>query len=302
MAAPNVYQMVTDRIIKDLESGVIPWEKPWINTSGTEVARSHNDGRVYSLLNQMLVGIPGEYVTFKQAQKEGGHIKKGAKAMCVVFFKIHYKEVKDKDGNVVLMEDGSEKTASVPVLKYSNVFNLEDTEGLEKKFVQSKGPVTDNLPMTEIDAAMGKYLESSGVTLRHYEQGRSYYSPAQDEVILPHMNQFENVESYYATLFHELGHSTGHQKRLAREFGNQFGDDKYSREELVAEITSAVLCNHFGIDTAKVNRNTAGYIQHWLKAIKEDNHMIVVAAGRAEKAVNMILGLAPERNQEEPAA
>lgn len=297
----NVYQMVTDRIIKDLESGNIPWEKPWINTSGTDVARSHGDGRCYSLLNQMLVGIPGEYVTWNQAKKEGGHIKKGAKSSWVVFFKTNYVEITDKDGKTVLTDAGDPMTKPVPILRYSNVFHIEDTEGITPKYVISKGPVSDNLPITEIDAAVSRYLTESGVKLRHYEQGQSYYSPGADEVILPHMNQFQNAESYYATLFHELGHSTGHKDRLAREMGKTFGDAKYSREELVAEITSAVLCNHFGIDTSKVQRNTAGYIQHWLKVLKEDNRMVVVASGRAEKAVNMILGITPETT-EEPAA
>ena len=297
----NVYQMVTDRIIAELQSGNIPWEKPWINTSGTEVARSHGDGRRYSLLNQMLVGIPGEYVTWNQATKEGGHIKKGAKSSWVVFFKTNYVEVTGKDGETILTETGDPMMKPVPILRYSNVFHIEDTEGVAPKYVISKGPASDNLPITEIDAAVEKYLTESGVTLRHYEQGRSYYSPSADEIILPHMNQFQNAESYYATLFHEMGHSTGHEKRLAREMGKAFGDAKYSREELVAEITSAVLCNHFGIDTSKIQRNTAGYIQHWLKVLKEDNRMVVTASSRAEKAVNLILGIKDEEQEAQPA-
>lgn len=99
-------------------------------------------------------------------------------------------------------------------------------------------------------------------------------------------------------LFHELGHSTGSESRLHRDMSGSFGDDKYSREELVAEITSAVLCNHFGIDTAKIQRNTAAYVQHWLKILKDDKRLIVTAAARAEKAVNLILNTQPEPIQE----
>ena len=282
--AVNVYQMVTDRIIAALESGTIPWEKPWINTSGTNVAVSHQDGRRYSLLNQMM------WITFKQAEKEGGHIKKGAKSSRVVFFKMMQKERTDRDGNTVIDEDGNPRMNQIPVLQYSCVFHIDDTEGIVRKYTTSQPMPSDNLPIATIDAALQDYLTRSGVTLRHYEQGRSYYSPSQDEIILPHMNQFDNAESYYATAFHEAGHSTGHPSRLARDFGHKFGDDLYSREELVAEITSAVLCNHFGIDTSKVQRNTAAYIQHWLKAIKEDNRMVVAAATKAEKAVKLILG------------
>ena len=288
--AVNVYQMVTDRIIAALESGTNPWEKPWINTSGTNVAVSHQDGRRYSLLNQMMLDIPGEWITFKQAEKEGGHIKKGAKSSRVVFFKMMQKERTDRDGNTVIDEDGNPRMNQIPVLQYSCVFHIDDTEGIVRKYTTSQPMPSDNLPIATIDAALQDYLTRSGVTLRHYEQGRSYYSPSQDEIILPHMNQFDNAESYYATAFHEAGHSTGHPSRLARDFGHKFGDDLYSREELVAEITSAVLCNHFGIDTSKVQRNTAAYIQHWLKAIKEDNRMVVAAATKAEKAVKLILG------------
>lgn len=295
---PDVYQIVTDRIISELEAGQIPWEKPWVNTSGTNVARSHNDGRVYSLLNQMILGIPGEYVTFEQAKKQGGHVKKGSKSRPVVFWRMFYKDRKDKQGNVIMGEDGKPMKESIPVLKYFSVFHLEDTEGIEPKYVFSKGMVADNHPIEDAQAAVDDYLSRSGVTLRHYEQNESYYSPAEDKIILAHMNQFHNPESYYATLFHELGHSTGTESRLHRDMSGSFGDDKYSREELVAEITSVVLCNHFGIDTAKIQRNTAAYVQHWLKILKDDKRLIVTAAARAEKAVNLILNAQPEPIQE----
>lgn len=291
---PDVYQLVTDRIISELEAGQIPREKPWVNTSGTNVARSHNDGRVYSLLNQMLVGIPGEYVTFEQAKKQGGHVKKGSKSRPVVFWSMYYKDRTDKQGNVIRDTDGNPVKEKIPVLKYFSVFHLEDTEGIEPKYVFSKGMIADNKPIEQAEAAANDYLTRSGVTLRHYEQNESYYTTAGDEIILPHMNQFKNAESYYATLFHELGHSTGHESRLNRDLSGSFGDDKYSKEELVAEITSAVLCNHFGIDTAKIQRNTAAYVQHWLKVLKSDKRLIVTAAARAEKAVNLILNIQPE--------
>ena len=294
---PDVFQIVTDRIIAQLEEGIIPWEKPWINTSGTNVAVSHNDGRAYSLINQIMLGIPGEYVTFEQARKQGGHIRKGAKARPVVYWTVLQKEVKGNDGTILLDENGKPKMNSIPFLKYYSVFHLEDTEGLTPKYVHSKGPVSDNLPIESIDAAISDYLGRSGVTLRNYEQGKSYYAPGSDTVVLPHMNQFKNVESYYATAFHELGHSTGHPSRLNRKGGMTFGDEGYSKEELVAEITSAVLCNHFGISTEKVERNTVAYIQSWLKALKNDPKLIVSAASRAEKAVNLILNQNPQKTE-----
>lgn len=288
---PDVYKIVTDRIIVQLETGIIPWEKPWVNTSGAKLAVSHNDGRVYSLLNQLILGIPGEYVTFDQAKRSGGHIKKGAKASPVVFWTVFHRDMLDSKGNPKIGADGKVMKEAIPYLKYYSVFHLEDTEGIEPKYVKSLGPVADNLPIESIDQAVTDYLNRSGVTLRNYEQGQSFYQQSEDLVVLPHMNQFRNVESYYAALFHELGHSTGHPSRLNRIKGAVFGDEAYSKEELVAEITSAVLCNHFGISTEKVERNTAAYIQGWLKVLKNDPKMIVSAASRAEKAVNLILNI-----------
>lgn len=297
MSGMSVYQIVTDRIISQLKQGIIPWEKPWVNTSGTNVARSHNDGRVYSILNQMILGIPGEYITFKQCLAAKGQVKKGAKSSPIVFWSMITKELKDKNGNAKTGKDGKVIIDTIPYLKYYSVFNLEDTEGIAPKYVFSKGPVADNVSIPEIDAAVTDYLTRSGVTLRHYEQGRSYYKPSADEIILPHMNQFKNAESYYATLFHEMGHSTGHEKRLKRKMGGIFGDEQYSAEELVAEITSAILCNHFNIASDKIERNTVAYVQNWLHALQNDPKMVVTAAGKAEKAVKLILNIQEGQNE-----
>ena len=284
MAKFDIYQMVTDRILTDLKNGTVPWEKPWTNTTGNTVARSHNDGRVYSLLNQMLLGIPGEYATFTQVNKEGGKVKKGAKQSVVVFYKLIQKKEKvtDDDGN-------EEETAGrkIPILRYSGVFHLDDTEGIKPKYVKSQGLNADNHTIDEIDAVVADYLHRSGVVLRHHEQDSAFYNTKSHEVIMPKLGQFGNSEAYYASLFHELGHSTG--KALGRDMSGQ--KEKYSREELVAEITSSVLCNHFGIDSAKLARNTSSYIKGWLKPLQDDPKMVVWAANRAEKAVNLILNI-----------
>lgn len=297
----NVYEIITERIVAQLNEGIIPWEKPWVNTSGNNVARSHNDGRIYSVLNQMLLGIPGEYITFKQVEAANGKIKKGAHQAPIFFWSIMSKERKDKDGNVKMGRDGNPMHDSIPFLKFYKVFHIEDTEGIKPKYVVSSGPVADNILIDEIEVAVQEYVGRAGLTLRHYEQGKAYYSPAHDEVIMPHMSQFHNAESYYAALFHELAHSTGAKKRLDRlgKKGMSFGSEVYSQEELVAEISSAVLCNHFGIDTAKVQRNTAAYIQNWLKVLQNDTKMVAGAAGKAEKAVKMILGLLDTKKEDD---
>lgn len=276
----DIYAKVTDRIIEQLEKGTIPWERPW---AGDGYAVSHVTGKPYSLLNQFLLGNPGEYVTFEQCKKEGGKIKKGAKARFVVFWKMLDAADKDSDGNIT--------TKQIPFLRYSNVFNLADTEGLRTKHFEEVH--NDNQPVEAAQRVLDAYIAREGIRLEHSNQGGAYYQPAADRIHLPLMEQFVSAEAYYDTAFHECTHSTGHQKRLDRDGvtgHQQFGSMDYSKEELVAEIGACTIINRLGMETEKTFRNNAAYIQNWLKALKGDKKLIVTAAGKAEKAVAYIFG------------
>lgn len=271
----DIHQEITNRIIAEIETGTIPWKKPWIARGG---AVSYKTGKPYSLLNQMLLGEPGEYVTYKQAQELGGQVRKGAKSKIVVF----WKQVKAED----------EETGEVklyPVLRYYNVFHIRDVDGLSPKH---EAPLPNCVsPSVRGTGIIHKYLIHSGVTLRHVAGDRAYYTPATDTVILPRREQFKSTAEYYSTAFHELSHSTGHASRLDRlDKVAAFGSDDYSKEELVAEIAAASLTYHAGLETASSFKNSAAYVQGWLTAIKNDKRLIVSAAGRAEKAVSLILG------------
>ena len=125
----DIYAVITDRIIVQLEKGTIPWKKPWIGV-GNSGAVSYSTGKPYSLLNQMLLEEPGEYITFKQVQQAGGKVKKGAKSKMVVFWKSLEKPQKDKAGNDVLDGDGKPLMKSIPYLQYFNVFHISDCEGV----------------------------------------------------------------------------------------------------------------------------------------------------------------------------
>lgn len=277
----DIYSEITNRIIAEMEQGTIPWQKPWV-ASGSCI--SYATGKPYSLLNQMILDKPGEYLTFNQIQAAGGRIKKGEKANMVVFWK--WLKVKDKD-------DETEK--EIPFLKYFNVFHLDQCEGIEGKHI--KGDEGEPLPASPADiddaaqAIADDYLQRSGVTLQHSEGDRAFYSPATDSVTLPKRIQFASTSEFYSTMFHELTHSTGHSSRLDRLSKVAcFGSEEYSKEELVAEIGAATLVNHVGLETASSFRNTAAYVQSWLKVLRNDKRMIVSAAGKAEKAVKLILG------------
>lgn len=278
----DVYSLVTDRILSMLEEGQIPWQKPWSGTFDGAISRS--TGKPYSLLNQMLLGKEGEYLTFKEVQRLGGKIKKGSKGNMVVFFKqvAITESEKNEDGEMV------EKKKNIPLLRYYYVYHIDDCEGIEPKY--NKEEVKSNLsPVKEAEKVLEDYYGRESVKLFVEKSDRAYYSPSNDEVHIPLMEQYKIVEEYYSTAFHETAHSTGHESRLKREFGSFFGSDQYSKEELVAEMSAAYLCNYCGLDNEKAFRNSVGYIQSWSKALRSDKKLIVSAASKAEKAVKYIL-------------
>lgn len=299
----DLYQEITDRIIEELEKGIIPWQKPW--TGVRTGAISHTTGRPYSLLNQFLLHVPGEYITFNQCKKEGGKVKKGAKAKMIVFWKVMVKPVLDKDGNQEYNEDGSKKVRGIPVLRYYNVFHITDCEGIDPKW-SSEEEETPASP-AQIDAAAQQtlmdYIKREGIRFEEERSNEAYYSPTFDKIHLPLMEQFDATAEYYSTAFHEATHSTGHKSRLDRfDEGAKiaaFGSVDYSKEELVAEIGAACICNELGLETSSSFKNSAAYIQSWLRALKDDKKMIVGAAARADKAVRLILNIQEEQTEAE---
>ena len=272
----DIYQEVTDRIIAQLEKGIIPWKKPWVS-SGCE-AISHLTGKPYSLLNQLMLGRPGEYATFKQVQEAGGRVRKGEKASMVVFWKITEQE-----------DEKTGEKKQVPFLRYYNVFHIDQCEGLQTRFAVHHPDKAQ--PDARADAIIADYLQRSGVKLTHEASNRAYYQPITDSITLPERKQFLNTAEYYGTAFHELTHSTGHKSRLDRlEKMAFFGTEAYSKEELVAEIGAAALVNHVGLESDESFQNNAAYVQSWLKVLENDKRFIISAAGKAEKAVSLILG------------
>ena len=273
----DIFKMITDRVIAQMESGEIPWEKPWISAGQ---CNSHTTGKPYSLLNQMMLNCPGEYLTYKQCSEEGGHVRKGEKSSMVVFWKW-----------LKVMDDDTQEEKEVPMLRYYNVFHIDQCEGIAAKYQQE---MPDNAqPDATAETIITDYISRSGVKVVHEQGDRAYYRPSTDTITLPMMQQFKSTAEYYGTAFHEITHSTGHHTRLDRlDKTAFFGTEQYSKEELIAEIGSAALVNHCGIETDHSIRNNAAYIQNWLQVLRNDKRFIVSASAKAEKAVNMILGRA----------
>lgn len=284
----NVYQIVTDRICEQLEKGIIPWNRPW--TGVADGAVSYTTGKPYSLLNQMLLGEDGEYITFAEVVKLGGKVKKGAKSQMVVFFKRYVKQetgINPDTGE----EENKEKISFT--LRYYNVFNVEDCEGIPVKNRGEKRLFTEDKTGEEVISDYINREASNGFSLINIKGNRAYYSPADDRVVLPLKEQFTKEGEYYSTAFHEIAHSTLKECRCNRKQKDtvHFGDEDYSKEELVAEITAANICSVTGIETASTFQNSVAYIQSWLRALENDNRMIVFAASQAEKATRYILGI-----------
>lgn len=282
MANKSVYEMVTDRIIGQLEKGVIPWRKPW--TGVRSGAFNRVSKKSYSLLNQMLLSHDGEYATFKQWTDLGGHVRKGEKSEIIVFWKIQPVEEEQ--------EDGTKITKQIPLLRYFNVFHISQVDGVEPL---PKERLHDTEPIEKADQILAGYWARENITVEHTASNKAYYSPAHDLIHLPLFEQFANANEYYGTAFHESVHSTLKESRCNRAEDRKgklvaFGSAEYSKEELVAEIGSASLMNLIGIETNESFRNSTAYIQNWLSVLRNDVKFIVSASGKAEKAVDYILG------------
>lgn len=285
----NVFNAVTDRIIKQLEQGTAPWKRPWSEAGGIGDHRNLFSGHQYRGINAVLTSCQGYtsplWLTFKQAEGIGGRIKRGEKATPIVYWMFGYKE--DQGDN----DEPSLKRWAAP--KYSNVFNLEQTEGIDveklNRLAKSKQERIKFEPLEACESVLASY--KTAPPIEHKVQ-RAFYRPSSDVVNMPKPESFDSVEAYYSTLFHELVHSTGHSKRLAREGvtnPTRFGDHLYSKEELVAELGAAFLCHAVGLSPSTEDQSAA-YLASWIKVLKGDPRLIVQASSAAQKAFDLIMG------------
>lgn len=323
----EIAQKTVDRMLDIINNtGRLPWVQPWTNGSRAtvQILDGYTDitiparhwsraGKAYKGINIWLLNLSGkrgEWVTFKQCQNDGGKVKKGAKGQTILYWQMLRKE----DPNDIDPDTGRPKVKTIPLLKYYTVFNVEaDCEGLKTK--HHPEPEVIRIPQyhsepvegldeadynTAAEAIIAGYIDRCQ-TLQLDCKGNSneaYYAPYLDKIVVPNITQYQQPAEYYSTLFHELGHSTGHSSRLNRFTGSAacaaFGSESYSREELVAEITAATILNELGLESGNTLRNSAAYVKSWASHIKEDPMMFVTAAGKAEKAVDLILGTAAQ--------
>lgn len=284
----SVYDIVTERIITVLESGTVPWQKPW-RSNGLDIPRNAVSNRPYHGINVLLLGWAGfddlRFLTYNQAKARGTSVRKGEKGHTIVFWSF--------------IPDKTNPEKSVPILRYYTVFNVSQVEDIDAlKLVAPVAVNTNWVPIDEAQAIADAY--PSGPSVTHNGGDRAYYRRSTDSISIPLVSSFTSADEYYSTLFHELTHSTGHESRLDRLEDNAgFGCESYAKEELVAELGSAFLCAHAGIDNTIAN--SAAYIAGWLRALKSDPRLIVSAAGQAQKAATLILNETAVETVEEAA-
>lgn len=282
----SVASIVTDKILAEMKQGIIPWRKPWITIGG---AWNRMTGRYYSLLNQILLAQPGEYASFKQWTDAGFHVNKGAKARMVTFYK-KLLVAKEIEVNGELTPDA----VNIPMLRYFNVFHVDDVEGAKPKHHNNS---VEHNPIDSCERIINEYTQREEIEMEIRTSNEAFYNPNGDYVGVPKKEQFESIEEYYSSIFHELTHSTGTPKRLNRkDFGLYGGDIQHrASEELTAELGAVMLMNYCGLD-ATVIKNSTAYIQNWISELSNDPKMLIQASSRAEKAVKFILNIKEEVN------
>jgi antirestriction protein ArdC len=285
----DVYQEVTDRMIRALEAGVVPWRKPWTSAGRP---RSLSTGRPYRGINVWLLSLAGQdngwtspwFGTYGQIQERGGQVRKGEKSTLVTFWKALEKEDRDP-------ATGEVSTTTVPMLRQFRVFSACQADGLPERYFPAPG--TQAEPIAGPQAVLDGYVNRPGGPTLHYDvAGQAYYSPAEDEIHMPPLAGHRSAEDFYSTAFHEAGHSTGHKSRLAREGvrgTGKFGSHAYGKEELAAEMTASMLCAETGVDTDAIFANSAAYVGSWLETIKADPKMVISAAAAGQKAADLVL-------------
>ena len=274
----KAYEVITDRIIDLLEKGTVPWHRSWGGKDS--MPKSLVSGKQYRGINSFLLNAANYespyWMTYKQAKDRGGSVRHGEKGYpCIYWNWIEKQDPKTK------------KTKNVPFLKYYTVFNATQCKDVE--YPKTAPQKTEFEPIANCEKLVNNMPTPPEIA---HEGVRASYSPAMDKVRTPSPESFDSPDNYYSVLFHELCHSTGHKRRLARkslEDNTAFGSPTYSKEELVAEMGSAYLCGWGGIENQVID-NSAAYINHWLDKLHKDSSFIVQTASQAQKAADYVLG------------
>ena len=270
----QVYGIVTERILEQLRRGVVPWRRPWASDAPKNlVSGKEYRGVNVFLLSAMPFNSPW-WLTFRQAKERGGSVRRGERGTPVIFWTEAVRETSDGERE------------SFHVLRYYTVFNLRQCDGI----AAPDSPARAAAPIAECERVVAAMPQRPAFAS---DLSQAFYRPATDTVHMPALASFDSPAFYYSTLFHELAHATGHVSRLNRPTladAQPFGSESYSKEELVAEMSAAMLCGATGIENAALTLNSASYLRHWIDVLRGDARLVVSAASQAQRAADFILG------------
>jgi antirestriction protein ArdC len=294
----SLYQEITDKIMRELEQGRVPWVQPWAGVSAPlGLPRNAATGRRYTGINILILwcavaarGFTGQnWLTFRQALKLGAHVRKGAKGTTVVYADrfVPYRE------RTRAAEAGDEPEA-IPFLKRFTVFNADQCEDLPADIAPPPEPIAEHLVLPQAEALM----RATGADIR-IGGTRAFYVPSEDYIQVPPPASFFEPINFHRTVFHECGHWTGAAHRLNRDLSGGFGSSSYAREELCAEMTGAFVCAALSIVPTVRH---ADYLGNWLEVLREDNRAIIRAASAASKAADYLLAFRDHDRVELPGA
>lgn len=301
--ASEIVKEISDKFISCLEQGHVPWHESW-NRSNTGFIKS--DGKSYSFMNTLLLVLggctEGEFVTLREiAERNHTDIKDGSvwKAFDAhrvdgkipPSHRIYYYGVveytrKDENGNPMLDDEGNEVKGKYPLLRSANVWQAQKEVDVPLKFSKAKELNIIN-PIAELEKVKVEYQSREGIEIKTIDTTPAY-NPSADYIHMPTMGLYHSAEEFYCDLFHEIAHSTGHEKRLHRELAGRMDRKSYSLEELVAEICSTCILHDKGFNTEQTDKSSVSYVQGWAKALRSDPTMVEKACRLAVKAANYI--------------
>ena len=296
MSKPDLYAVVTDKIVAAIESGADAekWAMPWTGFN-SGLPYNATTKATYRGVNVIMLwaeataeGYPtNEWACYRQWQGRDAQVRKGETGTLIIYAGSASREVET--------DTGETEEKQFRFLKYSKVFNASQVDGWQS-------PKTERPDLAKRIDDAESFVANTGAVIR-FGGGRAFYSPSKDFISMPDWNQFTDTktatatENAYGTLLHELTHWTGHERRCERKFGKRFGDQAYAMEELVAELGSAFLCAKIGI-TPEPRRDHAQYLAHWLKTMKADKKAIFTSASKASDAVDFLNALQAAKTAE----
>ena len=287
----DVYQHVTDTILAEIEKGCVPWRKPWSGARTGLALPKRVTGDTYRGINVLMLWLTAAtkgyasptWMTYRQAQELGGQVRKGEKSATVVKFGSIEREVEDA-------VTGDSDTVKRLYARAYSVFNVDQIDGLPEEWYLRPEPAQDR--GTKTDPVLEAWFRSMGVPIEQSDEPAAYYVPSEDRIHMPKVGTFESTQAFFATLAHEMAHATMHPKRLDRQHEGKTREERYAKEEVVGELASAMVGARLGIRPAF--DQSAAYLDHWVKVMREDSRAIVRAASMAQAAADWMFDTAGE--------